>query len=100
MEDFLAEWQRLLAWERDLQAESRELAERLGLAPPGLAADAAALSLADGPGPAEWRLLLGAGREKAMESRPTEGRKSGPMLSKRQTEIGRASCRERVFCWV
>ncbi len=55
MEDFLAEWQRLLAWERDLQAESRELAERLGLAPPGLAADAAALSLADGPGPAEWR---------------------------------------------
>ena len=30
MEDFLAEWQRLLAWERDLQAESRELAERLG----------------------------------------------------------------------
>ena len=53
MEDFLAEWQRLLAWERDLQAESRELAERLGLAPPGLAADAAALSLADGPGPAE-----------------------------------------------
>ena len=35
MEDFLAEWQRLLAWERDLQAESRELAERLGLAPPG-----------------------------------------------------------------
>ena len=24
MEDFLAEWQRLLAWERDLQAESRD----------------------------------------------------------------------------
>lgn len=97
MEDFLAEWQRLLAWERDLQAESRELAERLGLAPPGLAADAAALSLADGPGPAEWRLLLGAGREKAMESRPTEGRKSGPMLSKRQTgrpQVHRADRRE------
>ena len=97
MEDFLAEWQRLLAWERDLQAESRELAERLGLAPPGLAADAAALSLADGPGPAEWRLLLGAGREKAMESRPTDGRKSGPLLSKRQTgrpQVRRADSRE------
>ncbi len=97
MEDFLAEWQRLLAWERDLQAESRELAERLGLAPPGLAADAAALSLADGPGPAEWRLLLGAGREKAMESRPTDGRKSGPLLSKRQTgrpQVHRADRRE------
>ena len=76
---------------------SCELAERLGLAPPGLAADAAALSLADGPGPAEWRLLLGAGREKAMESRPTEGRKSGPMLSKRQTgrpQVRRADRRE------
>ena len=43
MEDFLAEWRRLLAWESDLQAESRELAERLGLAPPGLATEAAQL---------------------------------------------------------
>lgn len=97
MEDFLAEWQRLLAWERDLQAESRELAERLGLAPPGLAADAAELNLADGPGPAEWRLLLGAGREKAMESRTADGRKGGPMLSKRQTgrpQVRRADRRE------
>ena len=97
MEDFLAEWQRLLAWERDLQAESRELAERLGLAPPGLAADAAALSLADGPGPAEWRLLLGAGREKVMESQPADGRKGGPLLSKRQTgrpQVHRADRRE------
>ncbi len=97
MEDFLAEWQRLLAWERDLQAESRELAERLGLAPPGLAADAAALSLADGPGPAEWRLLLGAGREKAMKSQPADGRKGGPLLSKRQTgrpQVRRADRRE------
>lgn len=97
MEDFLAEWRRLLAWESDLQAESRELAERLGLAPPGLTTEAAELNLADGPSPADWRLLLGAGREKAMESRPTEGRKSSPLLSKRQTgrpQVRRADRRE------
>lgn len=97
MEDFLAEWRRLLAWESDLQAESRELAERLGLAPPGLATEAAELSLADGPSPAEWRLLLGAGWEKAMESRTADGRKGGPMLSKRQTgrpQLRRADRRE------
>ncbi len=97
MEDFLAEWRRLLAWESYLQAESRELAESLGLAPPGLTTEAAELNLADGPSPADWRLLLGAGRERAMESRTADGRKGGPMLSKRQTgrpQLRRADRRE------